>query len=257
MANTKNQLKRKYHIIYQTKNIVNGMIYIGAHSTDVVEDGYLGSGFRLTLAIEKYGKGSFVRTVHYIYNSPIDMFVKEKEIVNPEFLKRNDVYNIVEGGYGGFNKGTTGLKHLHHPDLNKRCAVHPNVIPNMIIDGWVLGRGSSSTTGTIWIHKGQDKKMILPNLLNDYLIDGWHKGLPESPTSGKIWIYNQLTNEYSLCNPDQVPVNCIQKKWAPIKKGATWINNGTSNLRINKIELTKYLTDGWNKGMLTSRWVNR
>jgi len=254
MANTKKQLKRKYHIIYETKNLANGMIYIGAHSTDILEDGYLGSGFRLALAIEKYGKESFSRTICQVCNNPADMFNKEKEIVNLEFLKRSDIYNIVEGGYGGFNKGTTGLKHLHHPVLGKRCAVHPNVIPNMIVEGWLLGRGSSSTTGTIWIHKETDKKMVLPHQLTEYESKGWIKGLPNSPTSGKIWIYNQITNEYSLCDPDKIPPSCIKKKWAPIKKGAVWINDGVSNLRINKNELTKYLKKSWKKGMITSRW---
>jgi hypothetical protein len=250
MANTKKQLKRKYHIVYQTKNIVNGMIYVGAHSTDIIEDGYLGSGFRLILAIEKYGKELFFRTVQHIYNNPIDMFDKEKEIVNPEFLKRNDVYNIVEGGYGGFNKGTTGLKHLQHPILKKRCAVHPNVIPNMLNEGWVLGRGSSSTTGTIWIHKGKDKKMIVPNLLVEYVSNGWMKGLPNSPTGGKIWIYNQTTGEYSLCESLSIPAGWIKKKWSPVKRGTKWINNGAQNLRLPLEDITSYLNQGWKFGAL-------
>lgn len=32
----------KFHIIYKTTNLINGKIYVGLHSTDNVDDGYLG-----------------------------------------------------------------------------------------------------------------------------------------------------------------------------------------------------------------------
>ena len=158
MANIKKQSKKQFHIVYQTINKINNMIYVGAHSTDLLEDGYIGSGHRLTLAVEKYGIESFDRTILHILSTPTEMFKKEAEIVNADFLKRSDVYNIVEGGFGGYNKGTTGLKHLHHPTTGKRCAVHPNTIPHMLSEGWVIGRNMSSTSNTIWIFKDTEKK---------------------------------------------------------------------------------------------------
>lgn len=261
MANMVKQSKRKYHIIYQTTNIINNMIYIGAHSTDLLNDGYFGSGHRLALAIEKYGRDSFKKDILHIFDNPIEMFSKEAEIVNSNFLKRSDVYNIVEGGFGGYNKGTTGLKHLHHPETGKRCAVHPNTIPSMLNEGWVIGRNMSSTTNTIWIHKDQEKKMVLKNELTQYLELGWVKGLPKSPTLGKVWIFNPLTAEYSLCNfyelETKLSKGWIKKKWAPIKKGATWINNGSENLRISQENLKDYISQGWTKGMLTTRWFKQ
>jgi hypothetical protein len=258
MANIKKQSKRRYHIVYQTKNTANNMIYIGAHSTDLLEDGYLGSGHRLTLAVEKYGVRSFERIILHKFSTPEEMFKKEAEIVNKEFLKRSDVYNIVEGGFGGYNKGTTGLKHLYHPESKKRCAVHPNAVDKMLLEGWVIGRNISSTTNTVWIHKGNEKKMILPSELNLYINDGWIKGLPKSFTQGKVWIYHSNLNEYSLCELSELPTKVangwIKQKWAPVKKGVTWVNNGTANLRIDKSELNTYISTGWTKGMLTSRW---
>jgi hypothetical protein len=257
MANIERQKLRKYHIIYQTTNQKNGMIYIGAHSTDLINDGYLGSGHRLTLAIEKYGKESFFRTVLYQFNTPEEMFTKEKEIVNLEFLARSDVYNLVEGGFGGFNKGTTGLKHLHHPETGARCAVHPTVIQNMISEGWVIGRNMSSTSDTIWVHKDTEKKMIDPFLLDTYTNNGWTKGLPKSPTQNKIWIFNNDSQEYSLCESGEldkkISEGWIKKKWAPIKKGNCWINDGKEHRRIEKDLLDNYLNNGWTKGMLKQK----
>lgn len=45
-------------IIYKTTNLINGKIYIGQHYTSA-DDGYLGSGKILNLAIDKYGIESY------------------------------------------------------------------------------------------------------------------------------------------------------------------------------------------------------
>lgn len=258
MANTKYQNKRKFHTIYQTTNLINNKIYVGAHSTDDLTDEYCGSGTNIIRAIEKYGRDSFRKDILYIFEASEEMFSKEKEIVTPEFLKREDVYNIVEGGYGGYNKGTTGLKHLHHSTTNERCAVHPNAVGKMLQEGWVIGRNMSPTTDTIWIYKDTEKRMIFPNELTMYQKEGWQKGLPKSPTEGKVWIYHTELDEYSLCETSELSMKLsngwIKQKWAPIKKGSTWVNNGIDNLRIRKNEIDNYITNGWKKGMITSRW---
>jgi hypothetical protein len=258
MANTKHQNKRKFHIVYQTTNLITNKIYIGAHSTDDLTDDYYGSGTNIARAIEKYGRSSFKKDVLYIFETPEEMFAKEKEMVTPDFLKRSDVYNIVEGGYGGFNKGTTGLKHLHRLETNERCAVHPNAVDKMLQEGWKLGFLKAWNEGKMYVHKDNKKKVIDYLELAVYEKEGWHKGLPKSPTQGKVWIYNTELDEYSLCETSELSMKLsngwIKQKWAPVKKGSTWVNNGINNLRILKNETDTYITNGWKKGMITSRW---
>ena len=38
--------EKQYHFIYKTTNIITERYYYGMHSTDNLEDGYLGSGKR-------------------------------------------------------------------------------------------------------------------------------------------------------------------------------------------------------------------
>jgi hypothetical protein len=234
------------------------MIYVGAHSTNDLADEYFGSGTNITRAISKYGISSFKKDILYIFETPEKMFSTEKEIVTPEFLKRTDVYNIVEGGHGGYNKGSTGLKHLYRLDTNERCAVHHNAVDKMILEGWELGFLKAWNKGKIYVYKDNKKKVIDSSMLDDFLSHGWEKGLPKSPTRGKVWIYHPKLGEYSLCETDELLTRLsngwIKQKWAPVKKGTLWVNNGINNLRISKEEIDAYMHNGWKKGMITSRW---
>jgi len=86
-----------HHIIYKTTNVTNGKIYIGVHSTENIEDGYLGSGTALLAAVEKYGHSSFKKDVLYKLQSREEALLIEKAIVDHVFIKRSDVYNLIPG----------------------------------------------------------------------------------------------------------------------------------------------------------------
>ena len=96
-------MNKKHYLVYKTTNLVNGKIYIGKHETDNLDDGYLGSGIMIQRAIEKYGKENFKREILFECSSREGMNAKEAELVNEEFLKRDDVYNLKQGGEGGFD----------------------------------------------------------------------------------------------------------------------------------------------------------
>lgn len=48
-----------FYGIYRITNLLNGKMYVGQHTTDDLDDGYMGSGVILRHALKKYGKENF------------------------------------------------------------------------------------------------------------------------------------------------------------------------------------------------------
>ena len=101
------------YIIYITTNNINNKIYIGVHSTETPYkfDGYLGCGAFINKpssynkgkthfhnAILKYGKNSFIRKTLMVFDSLEEALKYENIIVNDDFVRRNDTYNMTIGG---------------------------------------------------------------------------------------------------------------------------------------------------------------
>jgi hypothetical protein len=90
------------YLIYKITNLINGRFYIGAHQTNNIDDGYMGSGKLLHEAYKKYGINNFQKEIIYYCDSAEEMYLIEKELVEPVY-KNKKSYNLMEGGKGGFN----------------------------------------------------------------------------------------------------------------------------------------------------------
>lgn len=103
----------KKYIVYLTVNTVNNKIYVGVHGTETPDkfDNYLGNGIfsnrpstiahpttPFHYAVKKYGFKSFKRSTLAVFDNIQDALDMEEDIVNEDFIKRNDTYNITIGG---------------------------------------------------------------------------------------------------------------------------------------------------------------
>lgn len=101
------------YIVYQTINTVNNKIYIGVHGTEDPEtfDGYIGNGIDIyrpatylnpktpfQCAVKKYGVKNFHRSTIAIFDNEKEAYKLEESLVNEEFVRREDVYNLALGG---------------------------------------------------------------------------------------------------------------------------------------------------------------
>lgn len=92
------------YFLYKTTNIVNNNYYIGVHSTENIDDNYLGSGVALNKAIKKYGRNNFIREILVHCDSIDEAYALEEMIVTPELVKKYECYNACVGGRGGVAK---------------------------------------------------------------------------------------------------------------------------------------------------------
>lgn len=101
------------YIVYLTINKINHKIYIGVHRTEDPDifDGYLGNGLSIKdqsklkhpkepfhYAVKKYGISNFERSIIKTFDTLEEALELEKEIVNEDFVKRKDTYNVTLGG---------------------------------------------------------------------------------------------------------------------------------------------------------------
>ena len=97
---------KAYNYIYKITNQINGKIYIGKHSTDNLDDGYMGSGILIRKAEKKYGKENFTKEYLAFCDTEEKLNWFEKFYIK-KFNAREVGYNLSEGG-DGFSDGHIG-----------------------------------------------------------------------------------------------------------------------------------------------------
>jgi hypothetical protein len=107
--------RRKFHFIYKTTCSVNGKYYYGMHSTDDLEDGYLGSGTYLAKAKRKYGKENFKLEIMEFCSDRESLKKREAELITEEMLNDPMCMNLSFGG------GEIKLTHEQYVARNKLC----------------------------------------------------------------------------------------------------------------------------------------
>lgn len=102
-------IKRKYHYFYKITNNLNGHYYYGIHSTDDLNDGYMGSGTRLKYAYKKYGIENFTKEFLKFFENREDCAAYEAEVVNEILIRDTNCYNVSCGGESWNTIGTVSV----------------------------------------------------------------------------------------------------------------------------------------------------
>lgn len=104
--------EKTYNYIYRITCLKNQKYYIGMHSTDDLDDGYMGSGRNIRNSIKKHGKDSHIKEILEYFDSRKDLRNREIELVNLDLLKDSSCLNISLGG-GDFDPDLiSGKKHM-------------------------------------------------------------------------------------------------------------------------------------------------
>lgn len=211
--------QKQYHYIYKTTNVLTNKFYVGMHSTDNLEDGYIGSGKRLWYSIRKYGKENHKCEILEFLSSREELKNREAEIVNEELLSDSMCMNLKYGGEGGFL-----LTKEQFIKRNSKCGLkNAEKIRN---DPEHFQKFSESRKKT--------NKRVLPEQnrrLNPERNKRIHFGKKRTDETKQKMSDSKIGNQNGMF-------------------GKVWIFN--LNLRVSKIvdknELDFFLADGWQKG---------
>ena len=102
--------ERRYHYIYKITCKITTRFYVGMHSTDNLEDNYMGSGTRLGHSKRKHGIENHVIEILEFLPNRSSLKDREREIVNEQFIQDPLCMNLQLGGGGGFSSEEHQLK---------------------------------------------------------------------------------------------------------------------------------------------------
>jgi group I intron endonuclease len=113
---------KKYHYVYIITNLINNKQYVGDHSTDNLDDNYLGSGSVIKSSIKKYSKENFKKEILEFFDTKQKAFdAQEKYIKIHETLVTQNGYNIsYTGGYNPISEKT--IKKISNSHKGKKLS---------------------------------------------------------------------------------------------------------------------------------------
>ena len=108
---------KKYNYVYVTTNIINGKKYVGDHSTNNIDDGYLGSGNLFCQKVIQYGKENFVKQIlEYFPSKELAFDAQEK------YIRLNESH-ISQNGYNISWKGGHNVKECWSDESKEKCSI--------------------------------------------------------------------------------------------------------------------------------------
>lgn len=252
-----------YNFVYKTTNNLNGDYYYGVHSTNNLDDGYMGSGVRINRSINKYGKENFTREIVQFFSNVKCAFSLEMAIVTPELIEDPHCLNLATGGFGGYVPGHNHseetkqkMRHSHNMSDNNRQKLSDIAKQNK-------GRKHSEETKQKISKNSAFKDPIKRQVVIEKLrmkktgkpISDKHKQSISTGLKGKIKSSEHLKHlSESLRNSkklkDTLSSTEYRTKMSNSLKGMIFINNGLINKRVKDTDKELFLINGWQLGRI-------
>lgn len=123
----------KYNYFYKITNNLNGNFYYGIHSTNNLDDGYMGSGLKLKRAFKKYGIENFTKEIIKFFDTREELADYEADIVTEVLVNDSNCYNTSLGGEQLTVKGTFSVYNKEENIWERITNEEYNLNPNKYI----------------------------------------------------------------------------------------------------------------------------
>jgi len=222
-----------FYTIYKITNQIDGKFYIGSHKTKNLNDDYMGSGKYLIRAQEKYGIENFEKDILFVFETADEMYAKEAEIVNEDFLATENTYNLRVGGFGGFDF------------INKNKLYG-------FSDPEVAKRGRAATNLVLEERYGPDWRKVISALgsASSQTPEAKAKAASTKRANGTFGKVEQMcTDEAIKKKKSAFERNNHQQGSKNSQYGKMWITNGMESKSIKK---DQPIPHGWRKGRVVN-----
>ena len=254
--------QKKYNYFYKITNLLNNHYYYGIHSTDNLDDGYMGSGKRLHYAYKKYGIENFTKEIVKYFDTRKDASNYEAEMVTEQLVKDDNCYNCVVGGEELYTLGLTSV----YDKID-------NIVKLVKIEDYHNNkkRYISTNSGYVTAKKNGSEKFYRISIEEFYE----NRDNYTVPTTNKVVVKDVYNNIYFVSSLDPRYLSGelkgtwynkkhkkeeIEKAKETFKKikhqqgernshyGTCWVTKDFENKCVKIIELDKYIANGWKKG---------
>lgn len=258
--------QRKYNYFYRIENKIDGKFYYGIHSTDNLNDGYMGSGRRLREAMRIFGKNNFTKEILKFFDSRGQASDYEARMVTEELVLDDNCYNVRCGGDYGLCIGGILVK---DKDGNFFKVFRNN-------EQYKSGELTTSTYGLVPVFDKTDETYKLIDVET-------FKTKRENfitYSDGKVVVKDEDNNISRVSIDDEryingtlLPIWCGKKHTEESKKkmsethkqnhhqqgtknsqyGTCWVTKNGDNKKISQKEIDTYIKNGWTKGRFVSK----
>lgn len=200
------------------------------HSTDNLEDGYIGSGKRLWYSIHKYGKDNHHCEILEFLESRNNLKSREKELINEQILLDPLCMNLKLGGEGGND-------HILSNPEQKEWAKAGRAETDKILEA-KFGENWRTVLAKLANRIAKDKKI---GIYADDYVHAWNKN-PELQQMGNT---PAARAKAKITQKATFAKNNHQQGNKNSQFGTMWITNQVEN---KKIQVNDSMPDGWVKG---------
>ncbi len=211
--------EKHIHYLYKTTCLITSRWYIGMHSTNNMEDGYMGSGKRLRYSLRKHGVNNHVKEILEFFETRELLVEAEIKAITPDMITDRNCMNLKYGGTGG----------------------------NVSIEDCIKGAFIAGKIHSDKFNNNDNYKKEVLDRLSDNTKERWRDSDYRVKMLDKIsWVNRKHSDE------TKEKISEIMKGTgtgeANSQYGTCWITKDGLNKKIKKEDLEIYITNGWIKG---------
>lgn len=253
-----NYQEKKYNIVYKTSIQVGELTYyyVGKHSTNVLEDGYLGSGPKFRRFLKDHPDSKVSREILSTWNTVEEALLEEERIVTLGMLRDPLCLNSIRGGGSFDTTGRVPSQEERENQSRKLKGHKSSEKQKQAVSAKLRGR-QSPTKGKVWVSLGEDRHLVDPENLQNWLEAGYQTGIPGSTKQGSrkfhensVWVHKK--GESKLIKKEKLAEYLCQgfEEGRVLGKGKkVWMVKEGEKPKMVKIEeISNFEKLGWIKG---------